>query len=197
MSNQPSDLCKSHDSRISRLEERFQIEREHAAEVKSLQGNFNEERDRRYREVDEERAKALKIKENADKTAMELAREIQTYKDEKANELREQIGSERGLYAEKEAVDSRVTAVIRELETKIKPLSDFVSARQGQREGFKMTGGFLVGLASVIGVLLLMGSLLVSAAIFVSRATVAPLPTSAPAKVEVTNSESNKVPVKQ
>jgi hypothetical protein len=59
------------------------------------------ERDRRYAEVDVEREKALKIKEVADLAALQLAREIQTYKDEKANELREQISSERGLYASK------------------------------------------------------------------------------------------------
>ena len=64
-----------------------------AAEVK-----FQEERDRRYMEVDIEKEKALKIKETADLAALQLARDIQIYKDEKANELREQINSERGLY---------------------------------------------------------------------------------------------------
>jgi len=42
--------------------------------------------------------RALQIKENADRIALELAREIQTYKDEKANELRAQIEAERGRY---------------------------------------------------------------------------------------------------
>ena len=56
------------------------------------------ERDRRYTEVGAERERALRIKDEADKTALELARQIQTYKDEKANELREQISSERGQY---------------------------------------------------------------------------------------------------
>jgi hypothetical protein len=55
--------------------------------------------DRRYAEVNTEREKALKIKETADLAALQLAREIQSYKDEKANQLREQINSERGLYA--------------------------------------------------------------------------------------------------
>src|SRR5687767_6417131 len=44
---------------------------------------FAEERDRRYAEVATEREKALKIKETADLAALGLAREIQTYKDEK------------------------------------------------------------------------------------------------------------------
>lgn len=56
------------------------------------------ERDRRYAEVDIEKEKALKIKEAGDLAALQLARDIQTYKDRQANELREQIGSERGLY---------------------------------------------------------------------------------------------------
>jgi hypothetical protein len=57
-----------------------------------------EERDRRYAEVSLEREKALKIKETADERALKLASEIQAYKDEKANELRSQIESERGKY---------------------------------------------------------------------------------------------------
>jgi hypothetical protein len=65
-----------------------------------------EERDRRYAEVNVEKEKALKIKEVADENALRLAREIQTYKDEKANELREQIGSERGLYATKDDIQA-------------------------------------------------------------------------------------------
>jgi len=60
---------------------------------------FMEERNQRYAEVNTEREKALKIKEVADLKALDLARDIQVYKDEKANQLREQINSERGLYA--------------------------------------------------------------------------------------------------
>ena len=80
------------------------------------------ERDRRYSEVNIEREKALKIKETADLAALGLAREIQTYKDEKANELREQINAERNLYVTKDELASAV----RELRTVIEPL---VSAR--------------------------------------------------------------------
>ena len=64
--------------------------------------------DRRYAEVNIEREKALKIKEEADKAALGLAREIQTYKDEKANELREQISSERNLYVTKAELESAI-----------------------------------------------------------------------------------------
>lgn len=43
--------------------------------------------------------RAIEIKETADAKALDLARQIQIYKDEKANELRAQIESERGNYA--------------------------------------------------------------------------------------------------
>lgn len=42
-----------------------------------------------------ERDKALKVQLEASAEALRLARETQTYKDEKANELRKQIGDER------------------------------------------------------------------------------------------------------
>jgi hypothetical protein len=91
---------------------------------------FHTERDRRYAEVASEREKALKIKEEADKAALGLAREIQTYKDEKANELREQIASERGLYVTK----SELIAAIEKLEATVKPLSNFVTSQQGGKD---------------------------------------------------------------
>jgi len=81
------------------------------------------ERDRRYAEVAQEREKALKIKETADETARILAREIQDYKDEKANALREQINSERNLYPTKSqlygylvgaaAIGAAIAAIVR------------------------------------------------------------------------------------
>lgn len=88
---------------------------------------FDDERDRRYAELAIEREKALKIKETADLAALGLAREIQTYKDEKANELREQIANERGSYATKEDL---VAAVLK-LEAQMKPFADYVTAQQG------------------------------------------------------------------
>jgi hypothetical protein len=72
---------------------------------------FMEERDRRYTEVGIEREKALKIKETADLAALQLARDIQSYKDEKANELREQISSERGHYASRDDLDAAVKTI--------------------------------------------------------------------------------------
>ena len=89
------------------------------------------ERDRRYAEVNVEKEKALKIKETADLAALQLAREIQTYKDEKANELREQINSERGLYVTRDELASAV----RELQAVIKPLTEYASSDAGRNMG--------------------------------------------------------------
>lgn len=72
---------------------------------------FWTERDRRYTAIAVEKEKALKIKETADLAALQLAREIQTYKDEKANELREQISSERGNYASKDDLASTLREI--------------------------------------------------------------------------------------
>jgi len=101
----------------------------HNEALRVAQERFEQERDRRYAEVALEREKALKIKEEADKAALGLAREIQTYKDEKANELREQINSERGLYATKDDV----VAATEKLEATIKPLLDFMAGQAGAR----------------------------------------------------------------
>jgi vacuolar-type H+-ATPase subunit H len=112
---------------------------------------FQTERDRRYSEVALEREKALKIKEEADKAALGLAREIQQYKDEKANELREQINSERGLYATK----GDVTSAVEKVDATVKPLSEYVTAQQGGPRA--ITTGMLLtavgGFATVLTVI--------------------------------------------
>lgn len=105
---------------------------DYMAAMRLADEKFQAERDRRYAEVSVEREKALKIKEVADLAALQLAREIQTYKDEKANELREQISSERGNYATREDL----SGALREVTAMIKPLADFVSSQQGRSGGF-------------------------------------------------------------
>jgi vacuolar-type H+-ATPase subunit E/Vma4 len=100
---------------------------EHLRLIQVEREKFNEERDRRYTEVKNAEEKALKIKEEADKVALDLARQIQTYKDEKANELREQINQERGNYATKEDLK----ALTEKLDVAIKPLTEFVAASRG------------------------------------------------------------------
>jgi len=109
--------------------------------------------DRRYAEVALEREKALKIKEEADKAALGLAREIQTYKDEKANELREQINRERGLYATKQDL----AALGEKVDAQLKPIAAFVSGSQGgfevqtqTRARSQWTIGTIIGVAGMI-----------------------------------------------
>jgi len=116
---------------------------------------FMEERDRRYAEVALEREKALKIKETADLSALQLAREIQTYKDEKANELREQINSERGKYATKDDMAN----VTEKFEALIKPLAEALQSNQGRATGITDSGKVVAAILTIgialIGVLLL------------------------------------------
>lgn len=105
--------------------------REHLEALRAADMRFEEERDRRYSEVNIEREKALKIKETADLAALQLAREIQTYKDEKANELREQINSERGLYATNKDID---------------PIKSYVSSQTGRGLGISALFGVVMTL---------------------------------------------------
>ena len=114
--------------------------KEHLAALRAADMRFEEERDRRYSEVNIEREKALKIKETADLAALQLAREIQTYKDEKANELREQINSERGLYATNKDID---------------PIKSYVSSQTGRGLGMSALFGavmtlFMAGIAIAV-----------------------------------------------
>jgi hypothetical protein len=89
------------------------------------------ERDQRYAEVKAEQEKALVIKDTANRDALALARQDQTYKDEQANKLREQINSERGLYASK----ADLANAMREISATIKPLADYISAAAGRTGG--------------------------------------------------------------
>lgn len=117
----------------------------HNEALRTAEWRFQEERDRRYAEVATEREKALKIKETADLAALGLAREIQTYKDEKANELREQISSERGLYATK----GDLTAQSEKTEETLKPIISFVSSQQGRTSGALDQRTLIFGLITV------------------------------------------------
>jgi hypothetical protein len=115
-------------------------------ERESFRAELAEERDRRYAEVNVEKEKALKIKETADLAALQLAREIQTYKDEKANELREQINNERGLYATKDDLAN----VVREINATLKPLNEYVSSQVGRSNGMSTLYGWGIAAAGLL-----------------------------------------------
>ncbi len=120
----------------------------HNEALRESQEKFLEERDRRYSEVKAAEEKALKVKEQADRDALDLARQIQTYKDEKANELREQIASERGLYATK----GDLNGAVEKLEAIIKPLLDFRAASEGKRTGNLDTRALIFAIIAATGV---------------------------------------------
>jgi Flp pilus assembly protein TadB len=124
--------------------------REHLTLLRIAEERFQAERDRRYTEVNIEREKALKIKETADLAALQLAREIQTYKDEKANELREQISSERGHYASKDDLSN----VADKLEATMKPVLEYMAGRQGREGGLSAYIGYAVAAVAVIGLVI-------------------------------------------
>jgi hypothetical protein len=118
-----------------------------AKQLRKLQHRFEEERDRRYMEVAAEREKALQIKEEADKEALRLAREIQYYKDEKANGLQEQMMSERNLYATKADLYNGVEKV----ESQIDPLAVFISREQGRQNGTSISVGMVFAIIAAVG----------------------------------------------
>jgi hypothetical protein len=123
----------------------------HNEALRAAEARFQDERDRRYAEVDIEKEKALKIKETADLAALGLAREIQTYKDEKANELRSQIERERGNYATR----SDLVAMGDKFEAQLKPISEYVVGQQGGPRAITsamLFSALFVGIA-VIGVI--------------------------------------------
>lgn len=119
--------------------------REHLAELRTADAKFAEERDRRYAEVAIEREKALKIKESADLAALGLARDIQIYKDEKANELRSQIERERGTYASKDDL----AAAVSKIEVTLKPMSEYIATQAGRSQG---VGSSFTALATGVAV---------------------------------------------
>jgi len=75
--------------------------------------------------------RALDIKEAEAAKALQLAREHQVYRDEQANNLREQINSERGRYATRVDLESAMSRVGAELE----PVKAFMQSQQGRLSG--------------------------------------------------------------
>jgi len=117
-----------------------------SAELRAADLRFDEERDRRYTEIATEREKALKIKETADLAALSLAREIQDYKDEKANELRSQIERERGDYA----TQADLKGAVEKIEAALKPLADFVALQQGRQQGVGLSANAVVIVITIV-----------------------------------------------
>jgi len=132
----------------------------HNEALRTAEEKFQAERDRRYAEVQIEREKALRIKERGDTAALLLAREIQTYKDMKANELREQISSERGLYATK----PDLVTLSDKFAAAVKPLDDYVSVARGRGFGAQDNRTLIAWAITVIASLLAIGSFVLNRA---------------------------------
>jgi hypothetical protein len=89
--------------------------------------------------------RALSIKETADLAALGLARDHQLYRDEKANELREQINTERGHYAGRGELD----AAVAKIEAELKPVLAYMASQQGRSAGITALQATLMGLAGL------------------------------------------------
>jgi len=121
----------------------------HVALLREADMRFENERDRRYTEVNIEKEKALKIKETADLAALQLARESQSLKEVQNDALRDKTLSESGVYA----TTAGVAQAIEDLKTSLQPLVDYVSAHKGA----ELTKGNLyagaAGIAAFLGAL--------------------------------------------
>lgn len=108
--------------------------REHLLALRAADLRLDAERDRRYSEVQIERDKA------------EVLRAAnQAYKDEKANELREQISRERGEYV----TQAELKGVVAEIKATLGPVLEFVASQQGNRQGqldARQIAQFVIGL---------------------------------------------------
>lgn len=132
----------------------------HAKALRQADIRFNEERDRRYTEVNIEKEKALKIKETADLAALSLARESQTYKEQQNDALRDKNLSESGVYATTASVNSAieklekgVAASFESLLIKLEPFMNGTIQRKGQDQGSQITKGNLYAAVGALAAL--------------------------------------------
>ncbi len=132
--------------------------------IRHAEQRFDEERDRRYAEVGVEKEKALKIKETADLAALGLARDIQSYKDEKANELRSQIESERGHYATRQDISTLSEKFEVQLASLQTDRAGRAGAEQQQIEGEKRRASARTVTVGIIGVTVAFFGVLITAA---------------------------------
>lgn len=130
----------------------------HNEAMRMYEQRFQDERDRRYAEVNVEKEKALKIKETADLAALSLARESQVYKDQQADVMREKNLAASGVYA----TNADLTAVVDKIEKALKPVFEFISSQQGVNVGSTTTKGelyaMIAGGTAIIGVVYLIAS---------------------------------------
>jgi hypothetical protein len=122
----------------------------HNEAMRVVENNFMTERDRRYAEVNVEKEKALKIKETADLTALELARESQVYKDERNDAMREQNLKDNGIYATRDDL----ALLEKKLVDTLQPLADYISTQKGTVQGSQITMGKIFGVIAATGTII-------------------------------------------
>jgi len=121
---------------------------------------FDGERDKRYASENELRALALIIKEEANAKALNLASQIQTYKDDKSDKTREQNLSERGAYVTHSDLaevfdksEKNLIAAIGEVKNILKPIIDHVAADTGSQLTIGRMIGYIVATGVIIGII--------------------------------------------
>jgi hypothetical protein len=122
----------------------------HNEAMRAAARRFNDERDRRYAEVNVEKEKALKIKETADLAALSLARESQVYKDQQADVMREKNLAASGIYA----TNADLAGVVEKMEKTLKPIIEFVNTQQGATKGNEITWGKIFASIGALGVII-------------------------------------------
>lgn len=120
---------------------------------------FDEERDKRYASENELRAMALRIKETADAKALDLASQIQTYKDDKADKTREQSLTERGAYATRGDLtqafaksEENLISAIGEVKSILKPMIDHVAADSGSQLTIGRMIAYIIATGVIVGI---------------------------------------------
>ena len=126
----------------------------------------------------------------ASQKAIEKAEAATDKRFSSVNEFRQSLDD-----AQKREKESRADFVRREVFEQWKSeIERWHLESKGAKEGWKASGGLIVGGASVLAVLIMIATVIVSVSIFVARASVPPMaPTSTP--VSVTNPASKPVPV--
>lgn len=122
----------------------------HNEAMRAASQRFNDERDRRYAEVNVEKEKALKIKETADLAALSLARESQVYKDQQADVMREKNLAASGIYA----TNADLANVVEKMEKTLKPIIEFVNMQTGASKGSEFTWGKIFASIGAFGVII-------------------------------------------
>lgn len=127
----------------------------HLAEVAALN-------DRRYTEGNELRAMALKIKETADRDAMELDRASQAYKAERYDVRSEQNLKEMSVYATRDDL----AGAIQDIRKVLQPLVDYVSGQQGATKGSQITMGKIFASIAATGTII---GTIIALSVFLTR----------------------------